>query len=85
MRHHVWRTQQRVNEFGVQWRPPSKNGKLLAVVRAQLNEPRREAQSQKKAMVRTSMLSRMAASTGLVGSSNAECPMKRHRPSVQES
>ncbi len=40
---------------------------------------------QKKAMVRTSMLSRRGAFGGVVGSSNAEWPTKRERPSVSES
>jgi hypothetical protein len=40
---------------------------------------------QKNAMVLISMLSRIGASGGVVGSSNALWPMKRARPSVSES
>ena len=40
---------------------------------------------QKKAIVRTSMLSRFGAFGGVVGSSKALWPMKRARPSVSES
>jgi len=43
------------------------------------------AEDQKNAIVRTSMLSRLGAPEGVVGSSNAVCPMKRQRPSVSES
>ena len=40
---------------------------------------------QKNAIVRTSILSRLSALAGVVGSSNALCPMKRARPSVSLS
>jgi hypothetical protein len=43
------------------------------------------ARDQKNANVRISMLSRGAASAGVVGSSKAECSEKRARPTYTES
>ena len=46
---------------------------------------KRASNPQKNAIVLTSMLSRLGALGGDVGSSKAECPMKRARPSVSLS
>src|SRR6516164_2838433 len=46
---------------------------------------KRDQLIQKNAIMRISMLSRVGASGGVLGSSNALCPRKRARPSVSDS
>ena len=60
------------------------NGKTVNIP-SYLVSPSDYASGGKKTRVRVSMLSRAGASGRLVGSSNAECAVKRARPSVLES